>query len=51
VYAIGNPFALDHSLTKGIISGLGRETQSPTGRTITNVVQTDAAINPGAPPP
>lgn len=47
VYAIGNPFALDHSLTKGIISGLGRETQSPTGRTITNVVQTDAAINPG----
>jgi len=47
VFAIGNPFGLDHSLTKGIISGLGRETKSPTGRTITNVVQTDAAINPG----
>ena len=47
VLAIGNPFGLDHSLTSGIISGLGREVKSPIGRPITNVVQIDAAINPG----
>eukprot|EP00980_Cylindrotheca_fusiformis_P021171 scaffold8136_cov127-Cylindrotheca_fusiformis.AAC.11 len=42
--AIGNPFGLDHTLTAGIISGLGREVKSPIGRPITNVIQTDAAI-------
>lgn len=47
VLAIGNPFGLDHSLTSGIISGLGREVKSPIGRPISNVVQIDAAINPG----
>ncbi|KAK9801377.1 hypothetical protein WJX73_003060 [Symbiochloris irregularis] len=47
VFAIGFPFALDQSLTAGIVSGLGREMQSITGRTIRDVVQTDAAINPG----
>jgi len=45
--AIGNPFGLDHSLTRGIISALGREIRSRTGRVIEGVVQTDAAINPG----
>lgn len=48
VFAIGNPFGLDHTLTTGIISGLGRELSSGnTGRPILGVIQTDAAINPG----
>ncbi len=47
VLAIGNPFALDTTLTVGVISALGREIKSITNRTIKNVIQTDAAINPG----
>jgi S1-C subfamily serine protease len=47
VFAIGNPFGLDQSLTRGIISALGREIDSVTRRPIQGVIQTDAAINPG----
>lgn len=48
VYAIGNPYGLDHTLTSGIVSGVGREIQSGiTGRPIQDAIQTDAAINPG----
>jgi S1-C subfamily serine protease len=47
VFAIGNPFGLDHTLTTGIVSALGRTIQSTNDRTIEDVIQTDAAINPG----
>lgn len=53
-YALGNPFGLDHSMSTGIISGLGRELASPNaksynsrGTTLRGIIQTDAAINPG----
>ena len=47
VFAIGNPFGLDQTLTTGIISALGREINAVSGRKISGVIQTDAAINPG----
>lgn len=47
VFAIGNPFGLDHTLTTGVVSALGREIKAANGRTIEDVIQTDAAINPG----
>ena len=46
-YAIGNPFGLSLSMTKGIISALDRDITSPSDRTISGVIQTDAPINPG----
>lgn len=47
VFAIGNPFGLDQTITAGIVSAVGREIKAVTGRTIQGVIQTDAAINPG----
>ena len=47
VFAIGNPFGLDQTLTTGIISALGREIESVAQIAIRDVIQTDAAINPG----
>ncbi len=47
VLAIGNPFGLDHTLTTGVISAVGREIPSLAGTVIEDVIQTDASINPG----
>lgn len=47
VFAIGNPFGLDRTLTTGIISALGREIELANRQPIRGVIQTDAAINPG----
>jgi S1-C subfamily serine protease len=47
MYAIGNPFGLDHTLTTGVISALNRSIGTDEGVTIKDLIQTDAAINPG----
>jgi S1-C subfamily serine protease len=45
--AIGNPFGLDHTLTTGVVSALGRDVPGYGGVTIRDMIQTDASINPG----
>lgn len=47
VFAIGNPFGLNQTLTTGVVSAKSRTIESPTGRSIDDVIQIDAAINPG----
>jgi putative serine protease PepD len=47
VYAIGNPYGLDETLTRGIVSALGRTITAPDGAVIAGALQTDAALNPG----
>ncbi len=47
VLAIGNPFGLEGTLTTGVISSIGRNIQTETGRMLEGLIQTDAAINPG----
>jgi S1-C subfamily serine protease len=48
VYVVGNPFGIRDSLTAGVVSGLGRQYRSPrTGETLNNLIQFDAAVNPG----
>jgi S1-C subfamily serine protease len=48
VFAIGNPFGLDYTLTSGIVSALDRALQEANGANIQHLIQTDAAINPGS---
>jgi S1-C subfamily serine protease len=47
VYAIGSPYGLQETLTRGIVSALGRTISAPDGAKITGAIQTDAALNPG----
>ncbi|CAE7469165.1 DEGP1 [Symbiodinium microadriaticum] len=47
VFALGNPFGLEHSMSKGVISGVSRSMEGTAGWPMSGIIQTDASINPG----
>lgn len=47
VFALGNPYGLEHSMSRGIVSGVSRKMEGQAGRPMNGIIQTDASINPG----